>query len=123
MPTPIILHITRRQAWDRARGGDVYRADSLDSEGFLHCSHPEQLVRVANTFFAGQSGLVVLCIDAGKVQPAIKDESRPGSPETFPHIYGALNLDAVVDVVPLEPGADGTFAIPRELDPGQGHGH
>ncbi|MHC5729338.1 MAG: DUF952 domain-containing protein, partial [Nostoc sp.] len=46
-----ILHITKRQQWEQAKDLGSYRADSLDSEGFIHCSKSTQIVKVANTFF------------------------------------------------------------------------
>jgi uncharacterized protein (DUF952 family) len=109
----LILHITTREQWERAKSTGAYRGDTLDSEGFIHCSTPAQVIPVANAFFRGQSGLVLLCIDSAKVQTEIRYEApEPGGEEAYPHIYGPLNADAVVRVLAFEPGADGTFALP-----------
>lgn len=106
----IILHITQREAWEQAQRAGVYRADSLETEGFIHASTPEQVLGPANAFYRGQTGLVLLVIDEARVQPPIRYEAAHG--QTFPHLYGPLNLDAVTDVLPFEPQADGTFALP-----------
>jgi len=81
----IILHITQRQTWEQAKLNQVYRGDTLVSEGFVHCSTPLQLVKVANTFFLNQKGLILLCIDSDKVQAEIKYEGIEGE-ELFLHI-------------------------------------
>jgi len=64
----------------------------------------------ANALFLGRDDLVLLVIDPAKVGPAIKYEGAPGS-QQFPHIYGPLNLDAVVAVMALPRGRDGTFTF------------
>ncbi|MEB3180332.1 MAG: DUF952 domain-containing protein [Nostocaceae cyanobacterium] len=110
----IILHITHRQKWENSKQNGSYRGDTLDTEGFIHCSTPEQIVKTANRFFAHQQELVLLCIDSDKVQPEIKYEGV-AEDELFPHIYGLLNLDAVFQVLDFEPGADGSFEIPPEI--------
>jgi uncharacterized protein (DUF952 family) len=121
----IILHLTTRREWEQAQAAGGYRGDTLDSQGFIHCSTADQLTRVANRFFRGQSGLVLLCIEADKVQPEVifehpinpdSGEVEPGS-KLFPHIYGPLNLDAVVTVLDFPPNPDGTFTPPTELQP------
>ncbi len=71
-------------------------------EGFIHGCLPEQLAGVVSRYFKGQTGLVVLRIDPSQLKPSLKWENLAVSDETFPHIYGPLNLDAVVEVVPLE---------------------
>jgi uncharacterized protein (DUF952 family) len=109
----IIFHITMRQAWERAKPGGSYRPEAFAAEGFIHCSTREQVVRVADARFRGQQGLVLLCIDTGKVAAEIVYENLVGGRELFPHIYGALNADAVVEVLEFEPGADGRFSFPR----------
>jgi uncharacterized protein (DUF952 family) len=119
----IILHLTTRLDWEQAQATGAYRSDTLDTQGFIHCSTPNQMAGVANRFFRGQTGLVLLCIETEKVQPQVifehpinpdSGEVEPGS-EEFPHIYGALNLDSVVQVVDFPPNADGTFILPAEL--------
>ncbi|NJP11048.1 MAG: DUF952 domain-containing protein [Leptolyngbyaceae cyanobacterium RU_5_1] len=110
----VILHITSRSHWQHAQQASAYCADSLDSEGFIHCSTPNQVVWVANTFYQGQSGLVLLCIAPSQVQPELRyDEIETG--ERFPHIYGPLNLDAVIQVLEFEPDTAGRFVLPGAI--------
>lgn len=110
----LLLHITRRDQWDRARFAGYYRGDTLDTEGFIHCSTKEQVSSVANRFFHGQQGLVLLFIDSTRVQATIQyDTIETG--ERFPHIYGPLNTDAVVRTRPIAPGPDGHFELPNDL--------
>lgn len=111
----IILHITTSGEWRHAMGVGIYQAASLSSEGFIHCSRREQVVRVANTFFRGQAGLVLLCIDRDRVIAQIRDENLEGGEEHFPHIYGPLNLEAVRQVINFVPGPEGLFELPVEL--------
>jgi uncharacterized protein (DUF952 family) len=108
-----ILHITQRAAWAAAKDVGAYRGNTLDSEGFIHCSTLKQVVSSANRFFQGQQDLVILVIDEGLVQPETKYEGDADN--LFPHIYGALNVEAVVRSIDLEAGADGVFNLPSEL--------
>jgi uncharacterized protein (DUF952 family) len=107
----LLLHITSRARWDRARFAGMYRTESLDTEGFIHCSTRDQVLGVANERFRGQSDLVLLCIESSRVQAPIQfDATETG--ERFPHIYGPLNTDAVIRSVALPAGADGRFTLP-----------
>jgi uncharacterized protein (DUF952 family) len=110
----LILHITKREQWAQAKLSGVYRGDTLDSDGFIHCSTPQQVVKVANALFHGQKGLVLLSIKPGKVRPEIRYESSEGE-ERNPHIYGPLNIGAVVQVLDFEPGKEDKFELPTEL--------
>lgn len=107
-----ILHITTRAAWETAVAHPPYTADSLDSEGFIHCSTPAQAVGTANLLFAGQTGLVLLVIDPARLDAELIYEDLYDIGEAFPHIYGPLNLDAVVRVVDFPSDANGRFALP-----------
>ena len=110
----VILHITDQAQWQQAQMVGVYCGDTLTSEGFIHCSTTAQLVGTANRFYRGQSSLVLLCINPRLVQAEIKAEGAAGG-EQFPHIYGPLNLTAVIKVLPLTPQADGTFRLPEAI--------
>ncbi len=90
-----------------------YRSDSLDREGFIHCSLPRQLVTVANRFYAGQAGLVLLCMEGDRLTAEVRYEAVDG--DEFPHLYGSLNLEAVTQVLDFEPNAEGLFDLPPEL--------
>ena len=107
----LLLHITSREQWDRARFAGVYRGDTLDTEGFIHCSTRDQVLGVANARFSGRNDLVLLCIDSSRVQAPVQYDSIE-SGARFPHIYGPLNADAVVKTLPFAPGPDGAFALP-----------
>lgn len=98
-----ILHVSTLAAWEQALAAGEYRAPSLAIEGFIHCSTRTQLPGVIKRYYAGKNGLVVLRIDAERVTAPLRWEAPASMPnERFPHIYGPLNTDAVVDAVPLE---------------------
>jgi uncharacterized protein (DUF952 family) len=109
-----ILHITSRGDWEAAVAGGEYSPLSLQREGFIHCSTLPQLAAVANAFFQGQSGLVLLLIDPMRVNAEIRWERAEDLGQTFPHIYGPLNLDAVNEVLPFEPSSPNSFG--QDLD-------
>ena len=111
----IIYHITPRNDWEKAKPVGAYTAELLSQEGFIHCSTQQQIVGTANFLFKGQQNLALLCIDTERVKPEIRFESASNTDQKFPHIYGPLNLDAVVDVVDFPAQPDGTFELPSEL--------
>ena len=97
-----IYHITSSEAWAAAQRAGEYRAESLAREGFIHCSTREQVLRTARRFFAGQVSLILLEIDPARLRAPLRWEAGADAPEMkFPHIYGALNLDAVVKACPF----------------------
>ena len=109
----MILHIVSRDAWAQAQHDDVYRPPSLEREGFIHFSKPEQVVATANHFYAGQGDLVLLVVDPAWLDAELRYEApaeQLDSAERFPHLYGALNLDAVVRVVAFPPNAAGHWS-------------
>lgn len=107
----IIVHITTREAWEQAETAGGYRGDTLEREGFVHCSTPAQVTRVADAFYRGRPGLVLLCVDPRRLGSEPRWESAPDG-ERFPHVYGPIALAAVVAVIDLVPGPDGRFALP-----------
>lgn len=119
----MIYHITSRSAWGAARQRGEYRAESLESEGFIHCSTSSQVLPVVEKFYRGQRDLLLLTIDPALLSSDLKWEPPsggtppPGVPagDLFPHIYGPLNLDAVVKAVDLEANPDGNYNLPIDL--------
>ncbi len=111
----LILHITTEVAWQTAIAAGEYRADSLESEGFIHCSTATQVLMPANQMYAGRSDLILLMIDPAKLTAKLIFEDCYESGHQFPHIYGPLNLDAVTGFVLFPPNPDGTFSLPADL--------
>jgi uncharacterized protein (DUF952 family) len=109
-----ILHITPSDRWAQAKNLGTYRSDSLATEGFIHCSTLTQVVGSANRFFKGLTNLVILVIDIDRVTPEIRYEGADPH-NLFPHIYGELNIDAVIRVIDLESDPNGLFILPKEL--------
>jgi uncharacterized protein (DUF952 family) len=100
--TTVILHITKRCNWEDAQVAGEYRTSSLKTQGFIHCATPEQVGQIAARF-RGESDLVLLVIEPARVKAEIRYGTSEGGKEPFPHIYGPLNLNAVVKVLPFEP--------------------
>jgi uncharacterized protein (DUF952 family) len=98
----MIFHICPREDWEAAQEAGVYTAESLESEGFIHCSKTEQIAGVANAFYKGIEVLVLLHIALDKLQVEVRWEEAEG--EVFPHIYGPINLNAVVEVEDFKAG-------------------
>jgi uncharacterized protein (DUF952 family) len=99
---PEILHITPRARWEQAVAEGAYRSDDLATEGFIHCLTSEQLPYVVGKFYKGRTGLVVLRIDCERLKSPLLWENPHEKWKLFPHVYGPIDPDAVVEVVPLE---------------------
>ena len=109
-----ILHITQSQAWGTAKNLGAYQGNTLATEGFIHCSTVSQVIGSANRFFKSQSDLVILLIDVDRVKAEIRYEGADPT-NLFPHIYGELNIDAVIEAIDLEADANGSFVLPPGL--------
>ena len=75
----------------------------MKDEGFIHCSPAEKVEGSANNFFRNENDLVLLFIEDNKVNSKIIWEDLYNTNFNFPHIYGDLNLDAVVKVIDYQP--------------------
>lgn len=103
----MIYHIATKADW--ASRGATYAPAGWRDAGFIHCSTDEQLVRTANRHFRGRHDLVLLRIDPAELTALVIWEDTAGSGEDYPHIYGAVEIEAVAEVVEFAPGPDGTF--------------
>lgn len=102
------LHLTERALWEQGLAAGEYRRADLIEDGFIHCLTAETLVRVANKHYVGRPDLVLLVIDEARVQCPVKWEPASDG-KLYPHIYGPLNPDAVVEVLGYGPGPTGQF--------------
>ncbi|MEV5157931.1 DUF952 domain-containing protein [Streptomyces sp. NPDC053728] len=101
--TEQLLHLTEAPLWEAARRAGTYemstKGRTLSEEGFIHCSLPHQLPSVARALYGSDDeGLVVLVIDAERLPAPVRFEAVEPGGEEFPHLYGPLPADAVVEV-------------------------
>ena len=94
----MIYHVVTVADWQKALQAGFYEASSLALEGFIHTSQAAQVPGVLKRYYEGQSNLLLLHIDETKLAAPLKYELAPSVNEEFPHIYGRLNMDAVVKV-------------------------
>jgi len=97
----IIYHITAKQNWALAQPPGMYQSEALKEEGFIHCCESRQVPEVLNRYFAGQANLVKLTIETEKLTSPLIYDWSPSLEDTFPHIYGPINTDAVTAVEEL----------------------
>ena len=84
-------------------------------DGFIHLSAADQLRGTLDKHFAGQTGLVLLEVDANRLGDGLNwEKSRGGA--LFPHLYAPLDLAAVLSVMKLELAEDGSHLLPVEVD-------
>jgi uncharacterized protein (DUF952 family) len=118
-----LFHIASRSQWEDAWHREAYRAETFESEGFIHCSTIHQVLPVADAFFRGRQDLVLLLIDSSNVLAPLVYEAGASvgrtsvgeMSECYPHLYGPLNLEAVLAVYDLLPDAHGRFVLPQEV--------
>jgi uncharacterized protein (DUF952 family) len=92
----VLFHITTHEQWQHAVAVGEYRAPSLDTEGFIHLSTETQWEGARARFFRDVPDLLLLVIDPERVRGEIRYELVDR--ENFPHLYGALDIGAVVEV-------------------------
>jgi uncharacterized protein (DUF952 family) len=92
----LIYHIVLPEDW-QAFDTELYRAKSLETDGFIHCSFADQLDGVIKRYYKGVKKLVILEIETDKLMSRVLSEVSTGN-EIYPHIYGPVNRDAIVGV-------------------------
>ena len=97
----LIYHVTSKNEWELAKQNGFFEAPSLKLEGFIHCSQEQQVQGVLERYYQGKTDLVKLVIDTTKLVHELKYEVTPSVNEEFPHVFGTINLDAVIDVVEI----------------------
>jgi uncharacterized protein (DUF952 family) len=108
-----IYKICSASAWREAERQGVYRGSADDlRDGFIHFSTASQVSETARKHFAGQTGLFLIDVDADALGDALRWECSRND-ELFPHLYGELDLGAVIAVRDLRARSDGYHEIPE----------
>ncbi len=94
----MIYHIVSPEYWSAFEYANAYTSETLATEKFIHCSRQDQLVGVLERFFGNVEQLLLLHIDESKLTSALLYEAVPDSNELFPHVYGPINSEAIVEV-------------------------
>jgi uncharacterized protein (DUF952 family) len=92
----MIYHITTKQQWKAAQKNGFFEEPSLHTEGFIHNSTETQIAGVLERYYKGQRDLLLMHIDETKLTAQLKYEMAPSVNEMFPHVFGNINLEAVV---------------------------
>ncbi|MDG5789674.1 DUF952 domain-containing protein [Evansella sp. AB-P1] len=112
----MIYHVVRRNDWEKWQQDDVYWPESVDKEGFIHCSTKEQMISIGNDLFPEEKELLLLKINSKEVESLVVLEDLSESGIMFPHIYGHLNLDAIKSVKEIRRNEDGVFNFIDHLE-------
>lgn len=116
----LIYHLAVSVEWNAARAkGTIYDRStlgvSLDEQGFIHCSFVDQLQFIADLVYSGRADVVLLTIDVSRLGVEVRVEGVDGGDEHFPHVYGAISLDAVIAATSVPVGRDGCLDIEAAL--------
>ncbi|MFN8053171.1 MAG: DUF952 domain-containing protein [Acidimicrobiales bacterium] len=108
----MIFHLISTLEWSRAAELHVIAPESLATEGFAHCSTAEQIDGVIARYYADRDDMLRLTIDESLLGESALVWEAPAHPdgtpnteaeesERYPHVYGPIPVDAVVEVTHL----------------------
>jgi uncharacterized protein (DUF952 family) len=92
-----IYHIVLPEVWEKFEDEKFYEADSLQSEGFIHCSFAEQVEVVLQRYYKDAKKVLLLAIEPEKLTSELVNEPSTGG-EIYPHVYGKINKEAIVGI-------------------------
>lgn len=93
----MIYHLVLKKDWNAQ--ASHYAPPSLEHEGFIHFSTKAQVAGTYERFYKNQE-MYLLTVDESKLKAELKYESADG--DEYPHLYGPLNLDAVISIESYE---------------------
>jgi uncharacterized protein (DUF952 family) len=111
---PVLYKIMSKQEWAAALVKGTYEGSDVDmKDGFIHLSTAHQVRTTAQRHFEGKADLLLISVREESLGQSLKWEPSRGG-NLFPHIYGALKLDAISEVIPLLL-ANGVHQFPESL--------
>lgn len=113
----MIFHLLNETDLKFALERQAVVSPSLSSGGFIHAAGDEaQAIEVANRLFSTDRDLFALLISESKIQPEIKREAASNG-DVYPHIYGAVNFDAVIEIRSVKRDSSGRFSSLEPFNP------
>jgi uncharacterized protein (DUF952 family) len=110
-----IYKICPRTLWQAAEKAGCFDGAPVDlADGYIHFSSGEQVRETAARYFSGVDDLLLITVDAVALGEKLRWEPSRGG-VLFPHLYGSLPMSAVLNVVPLPLGPDGTHVFPADI--------
>lgn len=108
-PSGHTLHLIPEPVWESVKNDVTYVPEHFEQDGFVHCTDGEQnLLGVGNAFYRNDDRpYLVLVLDVDRLQSPVRYDDPA---QIYPHIYGPVNLDAVVEVRRVVRLADGSFS-------------
>ncbi|NGP76397.1 DUF952 domain-containing protein [Balneolaceae bacterium YR4-1] len=111
MKDDLIFHVVKKEDWKTQKKDSRYHPETIDTEGFIHCSTGRNIEEVTNRLYSGEDDILLIIINTTLVDPEIRYENCGNSDIKYPHIYGPLNMDAVIDKIELASEDDGSYKI------------
>jgi uncharacterized protein (DUF952 family) len=93
----LIYHIVTPETWEKFKTENEYEAESLETEGFIHCSYRNQLDDVLRRYYKDAEKVLILHINTHRLTSELIAEPSTNR-EVYPHIYGTINKSAIVNV-------------------------
>ncbi|KGE04939.1 DUF952 domain-containing protein [Pseudohaliea rubra] len=123
---PYVYHLVQARLWEPVvENNGTYYPPTYEADGFTHATaNPAALMNVANHFYKGVDGtwyclrMTEESLEATGVKTiwegtapvgAIEPEFEGSDDELFPHILGGIKPAAVLEVIPVERAANGSF--------------
>lgn len=93
----MIYHIAIQTAWAAAQGTGYYAPAAYAREGFIHACKGPQIEGVLQRHFKNAEGLIILHIEERNLIAPHSFVFVEAVNDEFPHIFGTINLEAVVE--------------------------
>lgn len=115
----IVTHIANISDWDDYRFKDYYKPKYYKQYGFIHCSTLSQTEDSLNKYFKETDSVIILIINTKKLKSKLKFEQPSSSNdnrinELFPHIYGSINKDSIIEVIKIKKNSKGNFIFNKK---------
>ena len=111
MNSTTVYHLVNPVWWETFANKDYYESETLSDEKFIHLSTLEQVNGTLANYFKGVNRIFLVHIDASKLTSNLVFEDLFDIGIAFPHLYGRLNKEAVMQVQELLADADGVLKV------------